>query len=303
MLTCTEIEGKKYPAIILGEDHFTGWFSKSRYKNSSDNKKVKSYKETIKIAYSLGVRGFTMSPHDSLIKVLKEFKEKHPDIVCISNPHFGKNYYLEKESLWSTKNWNRLTATIHKRLGKLKLEELTWFKNADIYKPFSNKEIDSFWLNANEYGKSLNIFGKFCDFSLIGNLHRSALLLLGRKDLIKKESELVRDYKMIPLLFCEAGVATLEKAKGIDCAGYWICMSEDFAYPSISKLTDYLKRVKKPVTAYKAFTRKEGFNVRKTVNFFSNIKQVKSLVVGIENASQAKDTFVSLREVGALMDR
>lgn len=302
MFPCIEIEGSKYPTVILGEDHFTGWFSKSRYKNSSDNKRVKSYKKTIKTAYALGVRGFSMSPHDSLIKALKEFKEKHPDIVCISNPHFGKNYYLERESLWSTKNFNRLTATIYKKLGTHKLDNPTWFKNADRYKPFSNKEIDSFWLNINEYSKSLNVFGKFCNFSLIGNLHRSALLLLGRKDLVKKESELVRDYKMIPLLFCEAGVAALEKAKGIDCAGYWIYMNEEFAYPSVSKLTGYLKRVNKPVTAYKAFTRKGGFNVRKTVKFFGNIKQVKSLVVGIENASQAKDTFTSLGEAGAFMD-
>ena len=96
---------------------------------------------------------------------------------------------------------------------------------------------------------------------------------------------------MIPLLMCEAGTSALEKSNDIDCAGYWICMNEDFGFPNIDKLITYLKDVCKPVTAYKAFTRSDGFNVQKTLNFFKNIPAVQSLVVGIENPAQAKETF------------
>ncbi|MBU1112007.1 MAG: hypothetical protein KJ896_04460, partial [Nanoarchaeota archaeon] len=65
------IENKNYPSVIMGEDHFTGWFSKCP-KFDSEEERAKAYRECLETAYSLGVRGFSMSPHDTLILVLKK---------------------------------------------------------------------------------------------------------------------------------------------------------------------------------------------------------------------------------------
>jgi len=296
MFPFTQIENKNYPSIIMGEDRFTGWFYKSETNYKTEELRAKAYYESIDIAYQLGVRGFSMSPHPTLIEVLNNFKKDHSDIVCIANPHFQKNYYLNNESLWTSDNLGRLAATIYNRYSK-ELKNINWFREIDKYQPFSYEEINNFSLNTNEYSNNLNIFNQFCDFSLIGNLHRSALLLLNRQDLVIKESELVRKAGMIPILMCEAGVLAIEKGKNIDCGAYWIMMNEELGVPNISELIEYIKTVNKPITAYKAFTRSDGFNAKKTIKFFNKVDQVKSLVVGVENSDQAEETFSLLNKL------
>ena len=296
MFPFIKIENKNYPTLITGEDRFTGWFYKSETNYKTEELRAKAYYESINTAYQLGVRGFSMSPHPTLVEVLNNFKKDHPDIVCIANPHFQKNYYLNSESLWTSNNLGRLTATIYNRYSK-ELKDINWFNGFENYQPFTDEEISRISLNILEYSNNLNIFNQFCDFSLIGNLHRSALLLLDRQDLVIKESELVRQADMVPILMCEAGALALEKGKNIDCGAYWIMMNEELGVPSISELIEYLKTINKPITAYKAFTRSDGFNPEKSVNFFKTIPQIKSLVVGVENASQAKETFTRLNQI------
>jgi hypothetical protein len=237
-----------------------------------------------------------MSPHQTLIKVLRDFKKEHPEIIGIANPHYKQNYYLNNESLWSSENAGRLTATIFSHYSK-ELKNINWFKDVDKYKPFSNEEIANFKLDEEEYLKNIEEFSNFCDFSLIGNLNRSALLLLGREDLVIKESELVRKTGMIPILMCEAGALALEKGKNIDCGGYWVYMNEEFGVPNIDSLLEYIKDVDKPITAYRAFTRGDGFNAIKTMDFFKNIEEIKTLVVGIDNEIQARNTFTDLKNI------
>lgn len=296
MFPFIKIENKNYPSIIMGEDNFSGWFSKCKIVYRTEEERANAYLETLNTAYHFGARGFSMSPHPTLINVLKNFKKEHPEIVCIANPHFNKNYYVDSESLWTSDNLKRLTATIFQKLKNTEDQKIFWFTDVEKYIPFTDEEIGNFRLDEKEYSQNLEDFSEFCDFSLVGNIHRSALLLLGRKDLIIKESELVRKTKMIPILMCEAGVWALEKAKEIDCAGYWIYMNEEFGIPNINELVNYIKTINKPITAYKAFTRSDGFNVEKTVEFFEKIKEVKSLVVGVENSLQAKDTFSRLNK-------
>lgn len=290
MFPFIKIENKNYPSIIMGEDRFTGWFYKNETTYKTEELRAKSYYESINIAYQSGVRGFSMSPHQTLIEVLNNFKKESPDIVCIANPHFQKNYYLENESLWSSNNSGRLIATIFNHYSK-ELKNINWFSGIENYQPFTEEEISKISLNISEYSNNLNIFNQFCDFSLIGNLHRSALLLLDRQDLVIKESELVRKAGMTPILMCEAGKLAIEKGKDIDCGGYWVMMNEELGVPNINELVQYLKKINKPITAYRAFTRSDGFNPTETIKFFNKIDEVKSLVVGVENKSQAKETF------------
>lgn len=273
MFPFIKIENKNYPTLIMGEDHFTGWFSKTKNIFLTEKDRANNYKNTLNISYKLGVRGFSMSPHKTLIEVLNNFKKEHSDIVCIANPHYYQNYYLNGESLWTPNNLNRLSGI----------------------NPFSNQEISQFYLDEQEYTNNLNIFNQFCDFSLIGNLYQSSLMLLGRQDLLIKESKLVRKSKMIPLIICEAGFPAFKRSQNIDCGGYWIRMSQKSGIPN--ELIEYLKTIDKPITAYKAFTRSDGFNPQKSVEFFKTIPQVKSLTIGIENALQAQETFTLLNKI------
>jgi len=257
-----KIENKNYPTVIMGEDHFTGWFKKCK-SYSSDKERAKEYKETLEMAYSKGVRGFSMSPHPLLIKVLKEFKKIHPEIVCIANHNWHNHYYFGKESLWEERNMKKL-----------------------ISNKFSKDEVKQFRLDEKEYNQQLKKFS-FCDFALVGNLGHSSLIELQRTDIIEKEIELVRKHNLIPLLMCEGGSSFLKVAEKLNVAGSWLLINYYHPKP---KLSNGLK----PITAYRIFSHPEGFNFEKSISFIRKIKQIKSIVVGIANPQQAEETFSKL---------
>jgi len=290
-----KIENTNYPTVIMGEDNFTGWFGKGNF--NSEKERANAYKETIETAYSFGIRGFSISPHQTLIKVLKQFKKKHPEIVCISNHHWQTHYYIGKELLWAKENLERLGATEKSILNKNLIKDCYWFKDIDIEKRFSKKEINSFKLNVDEYVQQLKEFRKFCDFCLVGNLGRSALILLGREDIIRKETELARGAGLIPIGMCEGGGVILPRIEKLDVAGTWVWINSVFACPNLDYALDVIKKSKKPITAYKIFAGPEVIDLDKSINFIKGISQIKSIVVGVENKVQAKETFRRLREL------
>lgn len=289
-----EIENKKYPTVIMGEDHFTGWFKQCK-KYDSEIERETAYRRAVETAYSCGVRGFSMSPHPTLIKTLKEVKEEHPEIVCISNHHWHRNYYLGGKSLWSGENLERLRASEAFYYDKDLIKESDWFKDADVEKRFSKEEINSFRLDVDEYQQQLEIFS-FCDFSLVGNLGRSALINLGREDIVKREIELVREKGLVPIGMCEGGGLALPTYEKIDVAGTWIWINRYSACPNLDYTLEAIKKAKKPITAYRVFASPEGFNLEKSIFFIKNIKQIKSIVVGVDSKEQAEETFSKLHE-------
>ncbi|MBT4604836.1 hypothetical protein HOC01_04305 [archaeon] len=287
-----KLENKNYPSVIMGEDHFTGWFKKCK-KYDSEKQRANAYQETLEMAYSKGVRGFSISPHATLVKVLKNFKKKHPRIVCISNHHWKSHYYIDDESLWSPKNMQRLGASesfYHKNI-----ESCKWFDNQKTTNRFSEKEINEFRLDEKEYKKQLKKMD-FCDFALVGNIGRSALILLNRADIVEKEIELVRQQKIIPIGMCEGGALALPKMEKLNTAGTWVWMNKHFCCPNLKSALKTIKKSTKPITSYRVFVSLDGFDLEKSISFIKKIKQVKSIVVGVDGVDQAKQTFTNLHK-------
>lgn len=287
------IENKDYPTVIMGEDNFTGWFGKGNF--NSEEERAKSYKETLEIVYGLGVRGFSISPQKTLIEVLKQFKKKHSEIICISNHHWRNHYYAGKESLWTKENLEKLGATEKSILNKDLIKDCYWFKNISVGKRFSKKEIKSFGLDEEEYTKQLKELRGVCDFCLVGNLGRSALILLGREDIVKREIELAREQGFVPLGMCEAGGLALLKIEKLDVAGTWVWINRHFSCPSLNYALKVIKESKKPITAYKIFTSPEEFDLDKSIEFIKSVPKIKSIVIGVENKEQARETFKRLK--------
>jgi hypothetical protein len=289
----TKIENKNYPSIIMGEDNFTGWFGKGNF--VTEEERAEAYKDTLEAAYALGVRGFSMSPQRTLMKVLKDFKVKNPDIVCIANTHWQSHYFFGSESLWEEKNLERLAATDATLIDSVSRKACHWFKNVNIKDAFSKEEISKFRLDEKEYKQQLNEFKQFCDFCLVGNIGASSFVMLGRKDIVKKEIELVREVGLIPIGMCQGGGFALPMIEDFNVAGTWLWINKDFCYPSLEQSLKAIKESKKPITAYKVFSSSKGFDIEASVKFIKSIKQIKSIVVGVENRQQAKETFSKLR--------
>jgi hypothetical protein len=288
-----KIENKNYPSVIMGEDNFTGWFGKGNF--ATEEERAKAYKETLEAAYALGVRGFSMSPQRTLMKVLKDFKVKNPDIVCISNHHWQSHYFFGSESLWKEKNLKRLAATDATLIDSALRKACNWFQDVNIKDAFSNEEIGKFSLDEKEYKQQLAEFKPFCDFCLIGNIGASSLVVLGRKDIVKKEIELVREAGLIPIGMCQGGGLALLMIEELDVAGSWLWINKDFCYPNLGQSLKAIKKAKKPITAYKILSSLKGLDIEASAKFIKSIKQIKSIVVGVENRQQAKETFSKLR--------
>jgi hypothetical protein len=163
------LDGKAYPTVIMGEDNFTGWFGKGIF--ASEKERANKYRRALSAAYMQGVRGFSISPQQTLVRVLKTFKRNHPSIICIANPHWQRHYRLGRESLWMPQNLERLRASVNARL-KPSMRNNYRLKNIRE-KPFTAKDVKNINLNEKEYRKSLATFA-FCDFILVGNIGISA---------------------------------------------------------------------------------------------------------------------------------
>jgi hypothetical protein len=282
-----------YPRIIMGEDHFTGWFKKCK-EYLSEEERAQEYNATLEMAYSLGVRGFSMSPHDTLINVLKNFKQKHPDIICIANYHWKTNYYIDSESLWEEKNMKKLVNFASSKIDKEMQDQCYWFKET-TNQFFTPEEVAKFRLNEEEYTSQLKKFD-FCDFCLVGDLGISSLILHERVDIIEKEVELVRKAGKIPLLMAEGGGLALPTAEKLDVFGSWLCINRSYVFPNFKVALNAIKKSTKPITAYKILTSPDGFDLEKSINFIKTIPQINSIVVGVDGANQAKETFTRLKE-------
>ncbi|MAG39842.1 hypothetical protein CMI41_02655 [Candidatus Pacearchaeota archaeon] len=289
-----KIENRDYPSVIMGEDKFTGWFEKDSF--GTEEQRGMAYKEAIETAYVCGVRGFSMSPQPTLVAVLKKFKKTHPEIVCISNHHWQTHYYIGNKSLWSKENLDRIFATEKYHSDPDLIKGSYWFKDVDNNKRFSKEEIETIRLDEKEYIAQLKEFGSFCDFCLVGNYGKSTLLTIGREDIIKKEIKLARKAGLVPLGMCEGGGLALPKMEQLDVGGHWAWINRQHAHPNLSYTLDVIKKIKKPITAYKVFTSSEGFNFEESIKLIRNIPQIKSIVVGIEDKEQARETFSNLKK-------
>jgi hypothetical protein len=290
-----EIEDKRYPTVIMGEDHFTGWFSKCKNYNSEEERK-ESYRQTIETAYSFGVRGFSISSQSTLIENLKEFKQKNPDIVCIANHHWHSNYYIGKESLWKPENIGKLGNLVFKKIDRKILEKTNWFKGKISDDVFSKEEIQEFRLDEKEYNDNLDKFSEFCDFCLGGNLGISALVMHGREDIIEKEIKLARKKGFIPLLMAEGGGLALPYAEKLNVGGSWMCINSSLTIPNLETALKTIKKSTKLITGYKILSGGEGFNLKKSVEFIKNTENIKAIVIGVNGVKQAKETFSLLGE-------
>ena len=287
-----KIEDTPYPTVIMGEDRFTGWFGKKLF--NSENERATAYHECLDAAYSFGVRGFSISPQPTLIKVLKKFKKEYSDITCISNHHWQSHYYIKNKSLWKKENLRKLDSTVAARIGASLLRDCYWIEDINLNNAFSDEDIKEFRLDEREYKKELKSFRGFCDFCLVGNIGISALMILGRDDIVKKEIELARKSGFIPLGMCQGGGIALPKIEELNVGGSWVWINRHFSFPNLKYSLDAIRRSKKPITAYKVFTSPKGFNLEESIKFIKKIPQIKSIVVGVENKEQAKETFSRL---------
>lgn len=289
------VENKAYPAVVMGEDSFTGWFGKGNFPNESDREIA--YTAALDAAYRQGVRGYSMSPHPTLMKAIERFKGSHPDIRVIANPHFKSHYYVGDQSLWTPGNLSRLIATVAAKLPEVVRSASPIFKDADLSTRFSDAEIAQIRLDEKEYLERLDAFKKFSDFSIVGNLPFGFLAFIGRDDIIRRETALARSRGLVPLGISEGGGVSAKMLQGLDVAAVWMWANRTLQFPVPVDLPALLGGYGRPVTAFRVFEHPDGFDPAASLAFIRDNRKISSLVVGVDDKSQAAETFAKIREL------
>lgn len=288
-----KLEGKPYPTVIMGEDNFSGWFGKGDY--PSEAARAAAYREALKAAYAQGVRGFSMSPHPTLLAELRRFKKSHPDIIVIANPHWQSHYYVGEESLWTPRNRGRVLATVAAMLPEAVRSASDLLRGKELPPPFSKEEIARFRLDEKEFKAQLDRYKGLADFCIVGNLSFGALAYSGRQDIIEREIALVRAAGMLPLGISEGGDASAAKLKTLKVAGLWVWANRTERFPSPGNVAEAAGGAGVPVTAFRIFEHPGAFDIEASVAFLRKTGAVASIVVGVDTGAQATETFGKLR--------
>jgi hypothetical protein len=288
------IEGHPYPSVLMGEDAFTGWFGKGRF--PSESERAKRYCETLHAAYDYGVRGFAMSPHPALCSILANFKERHPDAVCVANPHWGSHYNLGKESLWAEKNLRRMLATV---ACKLEPEDAARkpggvFAGVDTRDCFGDMDFRRIILDPVEYARDIQAFRGFCDFCVVGNLPFGFLHFAGRMDIVEAEISFVRSTGMVPIGICEGGRRVLDAVRKLDVAGFWVWQNRTEVFPAMEGLGEALSHDRRPATAYRIFDHPTGFDLSASLGYVKSNMAISALLIGVGSLEHAHLTFPAI---------
>ncbi len=289
------VEGKPYPTVIMGEDNFTGWFGKGDYPTQAA--RATAYRQALDAAYAQGVRGFSMSPHPTLLDTIRRFKQDHPDIIVIANPHWQSHYYVGDESLWTTRNRGRVLATVAAMLPEAVRAASALLRGKELPPPFSKDEIEQFRLDETEFKAQLERYKGLADFCVVGNLSFGVLAYTGREDIIRREIALVRAVGMIPLGISEGGDSSASKLKGLDVAGLWMWANRTEQFPSPGNVARAAGGAKMPVTAFRILEHSDKFDLAASLDFLSKIKKIAAIVVGVDDQAQATATFSKIRAI------
>jgi hypothetical protein len=277
----------------MGEDSFSGWFTSDSF--CSEQQRASAYRKALGCAYALGVRGFSISPHQTLMRELAQFKSVHKDIVCIANHHWQSHYYMGDNSLWAKENILKLAATILQKTSHLSVENCHWFENLQGATAFNEKEIASIYLKEAEYRSSLALFADWCDFALVGNLVFGALVFLEKTGIIEREIEILSKSGLSPLGMCEGGGPLLTVFERLPVDGMWLWFNKHFSFPNVTSVLKETKYIKKPLTAYKIFSDGHTFDLDGSIDFLKGTGKFAAMVIGVDDHTQAFTTFSRLR--------
>jgi hypothetical protein len=125
------------------------------------------------------------------------------------------------------------------------------------------------------------------------------LTALGREDLLKDLSQLIRRKGFVPILICHWTSLVLPVAeKELDAAGYVVPLNKLWGLLTLSEALDTIKSVEKPVIAMKTLAQGAlAHDLQDAFTYLLKKAEVAGLLVGVSSVAEAKQTFSTLARV------
>lgn len=298
------LEDCNYPVCILGGDRFCDWFSVAP---PPINLTTEYVFEIMKASYDLGVLGFDISCRFNVIEAFSRLKKIYPDIIGIGNPNWKCGYKLGDVHLWDIKE--RIISTIiHHSIkeegvcipnfaGAPEACRFEKYLNGEI-KTLTELEIGQIYIDEAIWLGRIKQLRDITDFCLVGADYADWMCSLDRLDLLRWQIETVRKNNMIPVSVSHWADTTIPLMEKEDFAAHWVYADPSKMFLKHEAAVNAVANASKPVTAFKILG-----HTRLLADIEPNIKWlerlgVKSIVLGLENLQQARESWPVV--IGAL---
>lgn len=294
-----EIEDRRYPVIILGSDRFLDVFPKPR---PPEQLELPYILEVMTTAHQHGVGGFDVNPvSHNVVEAFGVLKRRYGDaVVGIGDPNWRCGYKLRGTDIMDMER--RVIRTIVEQYmdeaSKSLIARLPeknrrfWFEVDSSAPPLSHADIDGIYIDEEVWLPRIERLSSLCNFCLFGAHYADWMVCLGRQDLLVWQVDSIRDAGMIPVSVCHWTSLTLPKLDGLLAGAHWTLGNLEAMYLSTSEAIAAVQRAKKPVTCFRVL---RGISIpeeiEKALKWLRGHVGASSLVIGVDNVHQARQTF------------
>jgi hypothetical protein len=310
-LPSISIEGTEVSKAILGCDPFISWMfqgGKSPFKGVQGRVNASRVLNVLKAAADCGVTGIDLSP--PLIGAFQKLRDiSQEEVVGLGalQEWTCKNFSIEGVPLGDYSK--EIKATVRTKLPERFLKGLAKSRSAEkkfirsffvpkrSARPLTQHEIDSIRIHPVFFEERLKLY-KQLDLQLVqfGGGTADWLVAIGRTDLLKRLSELIRKAGFTPILICHWTSITLPVIeRELEVAGYIIPLNKMWGLLTLSETLEVIKNVEKPVIAMKVLAQGTlGNDLHAAFRFAFKKAKVKAVLVGVSSEYEAKQTFSAI---------
>lgn len=308
------IEGIDVTKAILGCDSFVSWLYQggdSSFKGHDE--KIDSLKafEVMRVSADCGVGCIDLSPPlVEAFNMLQDETDGGIEPLGALQEWTCRNFIIDDLPLADYRK--EIKVNLRSKLPKKYLQGLersyatgsgfakTFFEPKSSARPLTTSEIDKIRMNPSFFKERLELYRELnVRIVQFGGETADWLAALGRVDLLRDLSQLVRRNGFVPLLICHWTSLVLPLAeRELDVGGYIVPLNKSWSLLTLSEASEAIKNVQKPVIAMKTLAQGAlAHHLEDAFTYLVKKLKVAGLLVGVSSASEAKRTFSTLARI------
>jgi hypothetical protein len=309
-----KIEGVDVTRAILGCDSFVSWLYEggdSPFKGADGNVDSSKVLEVMRVSAKCGVRCIDLSPPMvDAFKILQNETDGRVEALGALQEWTCRNFIIDHTPL--AELTAEIKASMRSKLSPRYLEELkrssdvgsgfarSFFEPAGMAEQLTKSEIDRIRMKPDFYKERLELYRKLkVKLVQFGGQAADWLIALGRIDLLRELSKLIRNNGFVPLLICHWTSLVLPIAeRELDVAGYIVPLNRLWSLTTLPEACSAIKNAKKPVVAMKTLARGVlGPDLDRAFTFVIRQRNVEAVLVSVSSKAEARQTFSALGEI------
>jgi hypothetical protein len=308
------IEGTEVTRSILGCDNFVSWLYQdedSPFKGSDGKVDFFSTLKVMQACVDYGVRCIDLSPPIvEAFSMLKDDNDEEIEALGALQEWTCKNFVIDGTPLADYIERIKVNMRSKLPLSYLSLLEHSNAPGSSFARSFfelkaptqrlTESEICRIKMKPSFFEERLELYRKL-NVKLVqfGGGTADWLIVLGRGDLLKDLSQLIRRKGFVPILTCHLASLVLPVAeKELAVAGYVVPLNKLWGLLTLSKALDTIKSVEKPVIAMKPLARGAlAHDLQDAFTYLFKKAKVAGVLVGVSSVAEAKQTFSTLAKL------